>query len=243
VNVAFVGRNIAPEILSIQVLPTNVGLAPNPAPQIDPNIELSGLDPATFGIPITTPAPRRIFQRGAISLQWTAEDRNGDKMVYDVLYREVGDANFKPLRDGISDNFITIDGQSLADGRYVFKIVARDTPSNPLPLALFGEKVTDVIQIDNTPPIVTAVGAPQITGDRARVVFDASDPISYLTRAEYSVNGGDWQTVYSDDGISDSPKERYTVEIPVKSSGEYAVTIRVYDVNGNSGNARVIVKK
>ena len=49
--------------------------------------------------------------------------------------------------------------------------------------------------------------------------------------------------VYADDGISDSPNERYTVEIPVTSAGEYAVTIRVFDVNGNAGNARQIVKK
>ena len=30
VNVSFLARNIAPEILTIQVLPTNVGLAANP---------------------------------------------------------------------------------------------------------------------------------------------------------------------------------------------------------------------
>ncbi|MBP7376690.1 MAG: hypothetical protein KA956_09450, partial [Pyrinomonadaceae bacterium] len=49
VSVAFIARNIAPEVLSIQVLPTNVGLAANPPQQIDPNIELSGLDPVVFG--------------------------------------------------------------------------------------------------------------------------------------------------------------------------------------------------
>ena len=243
VNVAFIARNIAPEVLSIQVLPTNVGLVANPPQQIDPNIELSGLDPVTFGIPNLAVPPRRIYQRGATSLQWTAEDRNGDKMVYDVYYKEVGDANFKLLRENLNDNFIAIDGQSLADGRYIFKIVARDSPSNPAPLALSGERTTEPIDIDNTPPVVTAFGTPQITGERARVVFDATDAASYLTRAEYSVNGGVWLTVYADDGISDGPKERYTIDIPIKNPGEYAVTIRVYDVNGNAGNARIVVKK
>ncbi len=243
VNVAFIARNIAPEVLSIQVLPTNVGLVANPPQQIDPNIELSGLDPVTFGIPNVAVPPRRIYQRGATSLQWTAEDRNGDKMVYDVYYKEVGDANFKLLRENLNDNFIAIDGQTLADGRYIFKIVARDSPSNPAPLALSGERTTEPIDIDNTPPVVTAFGTPQITGERARVVFDATDAASYLTRAEYSVNGGVWLPVYADDGISDGPKERYTIDIPIKNPGEYAVTIRVYDVNGNAGNARIVVKK
>ncbi|MFN0277904.1 MAG: hypothetical protein ACKVRN_04800 [Pyrinomonadaceae bacterium] len=243
VNLAFIARNIAPEVLSIQVLPTNVGLAANPPQQIDPNIELNGLDPATFGIPNVAIPPRRVYQRGATSLQWTAEDRNGDKMVYDIYYKEVGDTNFKLLRGEQTENFIAIDGQSLADGRYIFKIVARDAPSNPSNLALSGEKTTEPIDIDNTPPIVTASGTPKITGDKARVVFDAVDAAGYINRAEYSINGGEWMTVYADDGISDSPTERYAIDIPIKIAGEYAVTIRVYDVNGNSGNARVIVRR
>jgi hypothetical protein len=108
---------------------------------------------------------------------------------------------------------------------------------------LAGEKTTEPIDIDNTPPSVTSFGSPQILGDKARVTFDASDAASYLTRAEYSVNGGEWLPVYADDGISDGPHERYTIDIPLRSAGEYAVTIRVFDVNSNVGNARVIVKK
>jgi sugar lactone lactonase YvrE len=243
VDLAYIARNIAPEVLAITVLPANVGLASNPPPQIDPNIELNGLDPATFGIPSAAAPPRRIYQRGATSLQWTAEDRNGDKLVYDIYYREVGDANFKLLRADITDAFLAIDGQSLADGRYVFKIVAKDTPSNPRSMALSGDRTTEPIDIDNTPPVITVAASPQISGDIARVTFDASDAASYLTRAEYSVNGGEWMTVYADDGISDSPRERYTIEVPVKSAGEYAVTIRVFDVNGNAGNARQVIRK
>ncbi len=243
VNLAFIARNIAPEVLSINVLPTNVGLAANPPQQIDPNIELSGMDSIIFGIPNVAQPPRRVYQRGATSLQWTADDRNGDKMLYDVYYKEIGDANFKLLRGEMTDNFIAIDGQSLADGRYIFKIVARDTPSNPLSLALSGEKTSEPIDIDNTPPIVTASGSPQITGDKAQVVFEAMDAASYLTRAEYSINGGEWMTVYADDGISDSPNERYSIDVSIKATGEYAVTIKVYDVNGNSGNARVVVRR
>ncbi len=243
VNVSFATRNIAPEVLSIQVLPTNVGLLANPPLQIDPNIELSGMDAITFGIPNAAVPPRRVFQRGATSLQWTAEDRNGDKLIYDVYYKEVGDSAFKLLRGDLSDNFIAIDGQSLADGRYIFKVVAKDSPSNPVLWALSGERLTEPVNIDNTAPVVSVFGTPQLTGDKARFVFDAVDTGSYLTRAEYSVNGGLWVTLYADDGISDGPNERYTVEIPVKTPGEYAVTIRVFDVNSNAGNVRAVIKK
>ncbi|MBP6003658.1 MAG: hypothetical protein KA746_09520 [Pyrinomonadaceae bacterium] len=243
VNTSFAARNIAPEVLSVQILPTNVGLAANPPVQVDPNIELSGMDPITFGVPNAAVPPRRVFQRAATSLQWTAEDRNGDKLVFDVYYREIGDTAFKPLRADLTDNFIAVDGQSLADGRYIFKVVARDTPSNPVALVLKGERISEPVDIDNTAPTITAAGAPTLLGDKARVIFDAVDSSSYITRAEYSVNGGPWVAVYADDGISDGPKERYTVEIPVTASGEYVVTLRVFDVNANAGNARAVIKK
>ena len=243
VNVSFLPRNIAPEVLSIQVLPTNVGLAANPAIQIDPNIETSGLDPQIFGIVNAVIPPRRLYQRAATSLQWTAEDRNGDKLEYAIYYREIGEADFKLLRDKLTDNFYTIDGQSLADGRYIFRITAQDSPSNPANQALSGERLSEPVEIDNTAPTVTISDQIQISGDRARVVFNAADAASFLTKAEYSVNGAEWRAVYADDGISDSPRERYTVEIPVPNAGEYAVTLRVFDVNGNSGNARAAVRK
>lgn len=243
VSLAFAARNIAPEVTSINVLPTNVGLAANPPQQIDPNIELAGMDPIDFGLPSAAVPPRKLYQRGAISLQWNAEDRNGDKLVYDVYYREISESSWKLLRSDMSDNFLAIDGQSLADGRYVFKVIAKDTPSNPLALALSGERPTEPFDIDNTAPTVTVSGTPVVTGDKARASFDAVDSSSYITRAEYSVNGGEWKPVYADDGIADGPRERFTVEIAVPTSGEFTVTLKVFDLNANSGNARILLKK
>lgn len=243
VNVSYLTRNIAPEVLSINILPTNVGLVANPPIQVDPNIELSGLDPQTFGVPIASVPPRRVYQRGARSFQWAAEDRNGDKLVYDVFYKDSGDADYKLLRATITENFYTIDSQSLADGRYTLKIVAKDAPSNPTGQFLSAEKVSEPFDIDNNQPAVTVAGTPQITGDKAHIVFIASDKASYLNRAEYSVNGGEWRAVYADDGISDGPDERYSLEIPVKTAGEYSVSLRVFDSQGNAGNARVLIRR
>ena len=243
VNVAYLARNIAPEILSIQILPTNVGLLANPPIQIDPNIENSGLDPTIFGLPATMNIqPRRVYQRGARALQWTAEDRNGDKLEYTIYYREASENNFKLLRENLRENFFTLDGAALADGRYIFKITATDSPSNPASQTLSGEKISEPFDIDNTAPTVTAIGAPQVAGDRARVTFEATDSSSFLSKAEYSVNGGNWQEVYADDGISDGARERYSLEISLKNAGEYSVSLRVFDANGNTGSARVLIK-
>lgn len=244
VSVAYLPRNIAPEVLSIQILPTNVALIANPPIVIDPNIENSGIDPTIFGLPpIAAVPPRRAYQRAARALQWTAEDRNGDKLEYAVYFREASETNFKLLRDNLTDNFLTIDGLALADGRYVFKVMATDSVSNPQNEILSGELTSELVDIDNNAPVVSAVGNAQIIGDKARVVFDATESSSYLQKAEYSINGGDWQEVYADDGISDSKKERYTLEISLQNAGEYTITLRVSDANGNVGNARTIVRK
>lgn len=243
VSVAFLARNIPPEITSLTVLPVNVGLAPNPPVQVDPNIEIAGLDPLQFGIPATNVPPRRIYQRGAVSLQWIAEDRNGDKLVYDVLFREASETAFKALRTGIEENFITIDGQSLADGKFIFKIVARDTPSNPAKLALSGERLTEPVEIDNTPPVVSVLGQPIVSGDMAKLAFSAQDTSGYIVRGEYNVNGGGWIPVYPDDGIADSPREQFTVEVKLATAGEHTITLRAWDAAGNAGAARVLVRR
>ena len=147
------------------------------------------------------------------------------------------------MRENLTDNFFTIDGAALADGRYIFKIAAKDSPSNPVTQTLSSEKISEPVDIDNTAPTVAPIGTAQIIGDKARATFEAADSSSRLQNAEYSVNGGEWQTVYADDGISDGQKERYTLEIPLNNSGEYSVTLRVFDANGNVGNARTVVKK
>ena len=244
VSVSYLANNIAPEVLAIQLFPTSVGLFANPPQVVDPNIETLGLDPTAFGLPAAVAIPpRRAYQRGAKALQWTAEDRNGDKLEYDLYYRGVNEKEFKLLRAGLRDNFFTLDGLALADGRYIFKVVAKDSPSNPLPLALSGEKISEPMDIDNTAPQVVAIGTPQVNGDKVRLTFEATDVSSFVSRAEYSVDGGEWQSVYADDGISDSPKERYTFEVMLKNPGEYSVTLRVFDQSGNAGNARVLVRK
>ncbi len=243
VNVSFVGNNIAPEVLSIQILPTNVGFATNPPIQIDPGIESSGMDPMLFGVIIIPQPPRKIYQRGARSLQWTAEDRNGDRLEYAIYYR-VGDSqNFILLREGLRENFFSLDGLAFADGRYVFKVIAKDSPSNPFGKALSGERLSEAIEIDNTSPVVVAIGTPQIVGDKARFIFEATDALSFIRRAEFSIDGGSWTSVYSDDGIADGAKERFTIEVPFKSAGEISVTLRAYDANGNAGTARSIARR
>jgi hypothetical protein len=187
--------------------------------------------------------PRRAFQRGAISLQWQAEDRNGDSLEYAIFYRAMGEGSFRLLKDRLRDNFFTVDGAALGDGRYVFRVVATDAPDNAVGAALAGERTSEPVEVDNTPPVVRPAGEPKVAGERVTLGFVAEDTGGMVKRADVSVDGGAWRAVFPDDGIADSTRETFTLDLPLAGAGEHTVALRGFDSSGNMGNARVIVRK
>jgi hypothetical protein len=237
-TLAYLPRNVAPEVLSVTSLPFGVGLQPGAQIQVDPNIESSGLDPSLFGAVAQVP-PRRIFQRGARSFQWQAEDRNGDTLEYSIYYRALNETTFRLLKDKLRDNFFTIDGATLADGRYIIKVVASDAPDNPAGAALTGERLSEPVDIDNTPPVVrVAAGQTGPTG----TAFDVDDATAKIRRADFSVDGGPWTPLFPDDGIADSGHERYSVSLPILR-GQHTVSLRAFDTSGNVGTLSLTVQR
>ncbi|HJP90946.1 MAG TPA: hypothetical protein VJ875_03270 [Pyrinomonadaceae bacterium] len=242
VSVAYLPRNVAPEVLSITVLPIGVGLQQIAQVTVDPNVESSGLDPSLFG-PVAQVPPRRFYQRGARSFQWQAEDRNSDTLEYSIYYRALNEQTFRLLKDKLRDNFYTIDGATLADGRYIIKVVASDAPDNPPGQKLTGERVSEPIDIDNTPPVVKVTSGPQITQDSVRVVFSVDDATGKVRKADASLDGAAWVPVFPDDGIADSGHEVYTVVFPLAGAGEHTISLRTFDGSGNVGTLSVTVRR
>ncbi len=242
VSLAYLARNVAPEVLAITVLPPGVALLQQLQLSIDPNIESSGLDASVFGM-VAQVAPRRLYQRGARALQWQGEDRNSDTLEYAVYYRSLNETTFRLLKEHLRESFYTVDGASLADGRYVFKIVASDALDNPPGFALSGERVSEPLDIDNTPPSVRPASAPQITGERVRIVFDVEDATGRIKRADVSVDGGAWHEVFPDDGIADSQREHYSLDLAVSGVGEHTISVRAFDNSNNVGNVSVTIRK
>ena len=237
-SLAYLPRNVAPEVLSISSLPIGVGLQQTAQLQVDPNVESSGLDPSLFGAVAQVP-PRRLFQRGARSFQWQGEDRNGDTLEYAIYYRPLNETTFRLLKDKLRDNFYTIDGATLADGRYIVKVIASDAPDNPLGQSLSGERLSEPVDIDNTPPVLRAV-AP-VSG--TRVVFDVDDATGKIRRVDFSLDGAPWTALFPDDGIADSGHERYSVDLPALGPGEHTVSLRAFDGSGNVGTFSVTLRR
>jgi len=242
VSVAYLPRNVAPEVLSITALPIGVGLQQIAQVTMDPNVESSGLDPSVFG-PVVQVPPRRFYQRGARSFQWQAEDRNSDTLEYAIYYRALNEQTFRLLKDKLRDNFYTIDGATLADGRYVIKVVASDAPDNPPGQKLAGERLSEPVDIDNTPPVVKATGQPQLKGDSVRVVFSVDDATGKVKKADASLDGAAWVPVFPEDGIADSGHEVYSIDFNSLGPGEHTISLRTFDGSGNIGTLSVTVRR
>jgi hypothetical protein len=242
VSVAYLPRNVAPEVLSINVLPIGVGLQQMAQMAVDPNVESSGLDPSVFG-PVAPVPPRRFYQRGARSFQWQAEDRNSDTLEYAVYYRALNEQTFRLLKDKLRENFYTIDGAALADGRYIIKVIASDAPDNPPGQKLTGERLSEPVDIDNTPPVVKVMGQPQVTRDAVRVVFTVDDATGKIRKADASIDGAAWLPVFPDDGIADSGHEVYSVEFGALAAGEHTISLRSFDSSGNVGTLSITLKR
>jgi len=121
----------------------------------------------------------------------------------------------------------------------VLRISASDAPSNPPDQALAASLESDPFLIDNAAPEITGLtGTP--SGGQIEVRFHAKDGLSVISKAEYSVNGGEWTVVDPVTRLSDSKDEDYRVL--VNRSGETTIAVRVTDEYDNECVAKTVVK-
>ena len=249
VSAAYLQRNLRPQVQTVTIHPAGevfqkplsvtgeieiLGLEPGEASDVRPTLSASPRPPS-FGQP--TAYSRRMYQRGMQTFSWKAEDPNADTLVYDVQYRAVGDTTLRTLRRATSDTVLAWDTSTVPNGRYVIKVIARDTPGNPESLALSGDKESTPFDVDNTPPSVGAA----LEGSRVRATV--SDDWSIIRKAEYSVDGGRWHEVHPVDGINDARQERYDIiPGPFTEPGPHLLVVRATDLLGNVASARVEVK-
>jgi hypothetical protein len=239
VTVAYLPQNTAPVVRGINV----TTLAAAGSKQKDTSASAT----ASFSVTVTdtgegtAPAgtqAQTAARSGAsqLMLSWQADDPEGDKLSFTVSFRGETEREWKPLRANIHENSLALDPDSLADGRYYFRVVASDRPSNSASTARESELVSSPVLIDGTPPTVTAVwrdGAVQVT---------AQDAASDLRRCEYSIDAGPWLPVEASDGVTDGPEEQFRIELGKLTPGEHLVVVRVTDAAGNAGLAKVVVR-
>jgi hypothetical protein len=246
VDIGYLPQNTPPSLHSITV--TSV-VTTNPSKQAATaaaatssytvTVTDTGTAPAASS---STSATQTVSQQQTTQTQvsWQADDADGDKLVYAVYFRGDDQSEWMLIRSRMFENALLLDADTLADGRYFFKVVASDSPSNAAPYARQTELVSGPVLIDNTPPLVTP-GQPQRNGDSLDITVDAVDKTSSLRRCEFSLDAGSWQPIEAADGITDSPREQFLLHVDKLRPGEHLLVFRVYDSANNVGLARVVV--
>ena len=84
--------------------------------------------------------------------------------------------------------------------------------------------------------------------------FRASDSFSPIKRAEYSLDGGDWQFVEPVGQLSDSKTEEYDFRVAVpqleaapalmagNTANDHVVVVRAYDRFDNLATAKTVIR-
>jgi len=263
-SIAYLPKNVAPQVTAIALqdsgvrvqgmaLPT-VGAGPQTSVQLRmpqppassssaafPGVSMTGL-----GMPPATarfdPVPQGFSQKGYESVLWTADDANDDQLEFSIYFRGENETTWKLLKDSLDTRFYSWDTTTMPDGAYYLKIVASDAPSNPAGEGLISERESDRFVVDNTPPSITALTADAAGAAGVRVRFQASAPVSFIARAQYSLDAGDWALVFPAGGLSDAPRESYDFQLAKVSPGEHTVTVRVYDQFENVSSAKATVR-
>lgn len=249
IDVAYLPKNVAPRIDQIETTPANYKF---PAPLI--SIPTPGGPPATLNLPpLGKPAsssssfsdaganaPSMSYAKGFIGARWSASDPNGDTMLYTVEIRGEKETAWKPLKEKTPERYLSWDSTAFPDGDYRLRVTASDAPGNPPGDALTTSMESDPFTIDNTPPKITGLAASR-NGAKLEVRWHAADALSNITKAEYSLDGGEWTIAAPVTKLSDSPELDYALALDA-GPGEHTIAVRAVDEFENLGVEKVVVR-
>ena len=173
-------------------------------------------------------------KKGVFKVSYKAVDRNGDKLIYKIDFRKVGRVKWIELKEKNEVDVFEWDGKTVEDGRYEVRVTASDERSNTAATKLTGSRVSDVVVVDNTGPVVQDTVVKK-QGSKVTLNLTASDKLSAIGRLDYTVDSNaDWIGAVPDDMIYDTKAEAFTIVVEELKGGEHVIAVRVRDDAGNT---------
>ncbi|HYH10636.1 MAG TPA: hypothetical protein VEK11_26565 [Thermoanaerobaculia bacterium] len=237
VTIAFMNRNVAPQIEALVVQEPAVVFISSAYPSAPQVVEAT--NPDEYGIFTSLDNPReraaaeqgkRMFRKGYRTLSWRAKDDNGDSLRYTVSFRPKGSDKWLRLRENIEETQLNFDTSQLPDGRYEVRLSVTDVTDNP-EQALTDVKEGVEFMVDNSAPKVN------VTANGTEVIVKINDDLSPVGRVEYSSDAEKWVRITPVDGIADSREE--TFRLPKTDVDGKFVVVRAVDAHYNVATANV----
>ncbi len=177
---------------------------------------------------------RKTYKKGFQSVSWRTQDANGDHLSYDLFYRSENENQWRTLAEDFSGRVYSWDSELFPDGRYFIKLVAKDDLSNPPAMTLSSEKISQPFIVDNQGPKVSEIKV-RSQGKNTILSFSVSDTEMNILSVEYGLNADDWNLLYPLDGICDSKKERFEIQVSSLPEGTNIIVIKAKDSLDNIG--------
>ena len=224
-TVAYLPRNTRPAVVSVTVHPPGVVFQ---RPFSSEDGAIAGLDdamadarrpPGDLGRQPAAARPPHVPE-GPADDRLEGRGRGRRSLTYTLQYRREGDRRGATCGPGCSDAIFVWD-TTLGRRRPLRRCAcaASDSPSNSADRALTGERESDPVDVDNTPPAVTVESCAQGGSRRGSSCACATRGARFRSSSTRSA-GAPWQVVYPADGLADSPEERY--EIPLADEADAA---------------------
>lgn len=245
-DVAWLAKNTAPRMEEVEATPANYKF---PAPSTTtltsqtltlPPLGKSARPGSTVSLDSSSSASLT-YAKGSAGIRWLAADDNGDTLQFKVELRGVQETTWKLLKERIREKYVSFDSTAFPDGEYLARVTASDAPDNSPDQALTATGTSSSFLIDNTPPSIEQLSA-QPAGGRVQLRFRAKDALSWISKAEYSINGVEWMVVEPTTKLSDSRELEYSLLLDRPAPGELTIAVRVSDENDNQSVAKVVVK-
>jgi hypothetical protein len=245
VDIAYLPKNVAPRILQVELAPFNYRQAPSNQ-SLERSVQPSG-SPTSLTLPAVGQkranppslslegggASTLQYSKGFVTTRWSASDINGDPLIYKVEIRGKNETVWRLLKDKLLDRYFAFDSSAFPDGGYRVRITASDAPGNTPADTLTSSMESDSFIIDNTPPEIVNLS---VSG--SKVNFTAKDALSWIDKAEYSIDGGDWVLLTPDNFVTDSQVLSYTISA---KDGDL-VAVRVFDEDDNAVVKQINIK-
>ena len=179
---------------------------------------------------------------GSKLIEWDASDPNDDNLVFDLHYKGVVEREWKVLQEGSRQRSYRWQTTRVPDGEYAVKLVASDLPNNPPEIAIDAEEVSQTFIIDNTRPRLTDLYVTSAGEEKVSVTAAFSDELSDISSLQYSVDAGDWVSVFPEDSIFDSKEEAFIFTVDGLEPGEHTLVINAADQEGNIGTGKAVIE-
>ncbi|MFC1544684.1 hypothetical protein ACFL4X_00815 [Gemmatimonadota bacterium] len=248
VSVSYLRRNRAPMISPVRLMPQGLYIKPS-ATALEGGgdkqkypVEVALLMESSNGGTDNPFQGKKEYDRKMRMAGWNANDANGDRLAYSVYYKGVQENTWRPLAQKTESNAVIFDTESIADGRYLIKVVAFDSLDNAESRAMNAERLSSPFFVDNTAPMVKDLAAKKQADGSVVVSFRVEDVTTRIERVELTLDSEPAKLLAPDDSLLDTQLEGFHITLDKPENGEHTISIMAWDRFYNRTAARISFK-